>query len=423
MQPALDDSNPWASLRLSSLGEPVPTDLAVNEWFRGWQSRPPMLPGDSTTSTRGVNLQDGTLHHDSGMPRSNREDSPGEINFGEESPSPNGSPRAPSQPSSPVSFDVGSSPQLSPRPAPIDVQPQESNASRSPSIIDFGLDTSDPASPELIDFDLPTGSPASPMLIDFGFSPERAEVEVDIGEAQSVGEIDFGSSHSSDAGRTPQSEGEINFGSDGDSVSSQGIVGSGRGVASQLLQDTRSVSPPPAEVNRPLSPLQLEMLDEPGSPMEVDFGGPSPTPSPPRPGMIAIHNPPSAGEHARGPQDQLADNMLGDFQVPDFLLLQPVAEEIPETLSRTFDYNKEKSLVEANLIAAAAAASRMGSVAAGPDFETEGADRIADNYAGPLMAYSPSIQAATRYGYQTAPEKRILPSFLGVFVSHNMGLD
>lgn len=99
----------------------------------------------------------------------------------------------------------------------------------------------------------------------------------------------------------------------------------------------------------------------------------------------------------------LDDNMLGDFRVPDFLLVDPstIIQNDPK-----FDYESERNRVWESM------QSPLHK-----DFLGVGPDNSPGTPEEETVLRSPIIYAALRYGYKTGPEKRSLPNFRNKYVS------
>lgn len=101
--------------------------------------------------------------------------------------------------------------------------------------------------------------------------------------------------------------------------------------------------------------------------------------------------------------------MLGDFRVPDFLLLDPstVIQNEPQ-----FDYEGERNRVWENYQTAQPPLHK--------DFLGVGPDISPGITMDENLPHSPIIYAALQYGYKTGPEKRELPDFRNKYVSVNI---
>lgn len=239
------EENPWASPPMFQITPAVPLDLALNSWLNDWRgatTRGPPLPGPLSADSS-VEVGHGTLP-------GSHQDLSREV-----------TPREPVTPSS-LMMDFSSPASLSPRSPPADQSTKSlvnPDSPRSPIIINF-LSGSE--------CDSPHGSPRSPTV--------DSEVVIDFGEQASSPRspilINFDS---------PQSEVVINLGPDAASLTSSSprsdvIIDFGEDISSPRSTMSIDEEVEPTRQSRPLSPLQLETLVAPGSPMIVDSTHDSP---------------------------------------------------------------------------------------------------------------------------------------------------
>lgn len=420
------EPNPWLSAITQAITRSEPPEYALDQWFNAWQGNTPRTTSQPELykGGEGTSVQVGHKTHPEDPARRDGPDLPGTKGL-----KPSVNPSEPVVTSSEPAF-IPSEPVVvspSPPPSPVVINfglSQPSESPRVPPIVDFGTPDSatpviefgspmeSPQSPPLIDFDSPGPSPRETPIIDFGSPIEDAQsalhavmIRSPITEPRSPPLIDFPSPSLS-----PRTPNEMDFDWHMDSPSSQVVVDFGQeadGPQSKGLPPVNNHPSPMDMLERPLSPLAMD----PGSPIDIDFG--SLTPPHAKDKLSEATESASSGMGGIPPPD----NMLGDFQIPDFLLFAPNEREVPVTDPAVFPYEQEKAQVIANLVPSAPAIPRGSAPTVHPDFLGTGPDVTPDANIAPLMGYSPNIHAATRYGYTTVPGKRILPSFVGVIVS------
>lgn len=397
--------NPRTSI-IPALGEHLPISAAVDRWFSDWPTKHNSTSiRVSSPGTNNKTLVIPTTHQTShmtslDMPQSAMSSARGPyiIDFGRKSSSP--SPRPPSGTAmieSPFVVDFGRrtpDEQDTTEKFIVDFGPREvTPIGRSPSpdtpheefMIAFGSPT-DRVSPR-------TPSPSCEFVVDFGSRLEE-QYHIDFGKKSLSGSpmqgivvdfgtrapspppspmsivIDFGQGSSSTQGESPTEEYVVNFGESPDDL--RGVLTS---PPSSFLIDFGA---------RPANPH--------GSPMVMNES--------------TIPNP--------GPA--VAENMLGDFPIPPFLLMEP--DQPIATMSK-LDYDFELSQVAANM------QSRSEPVS-GPlsplhrDFLGLGPESSPSAEPANLVLRSPIIHAALRYGYKTGPEQRSLPTFIDQYVSGDL---
>lgn len=421
---SMPETNPWLSAITQATTRSNPPEYAFDQWFNAWQANTPRPTGQPELRKEGEGTAVQAEHeaHPEDPEQKDRPDSPGtQLRKPSRTPSePIVISFPPSPPSSPVVINFGSQPS------------RQSGSPRGPPLIDFGTPDSDavdiqfgspmesPRSPPLIDFQSPTESPQGTLIIDFGSPFEDSQsalpaviIRSPTSSPPSPPVIDFASPPLSP--RTPM---ELDFDWQMESPSSQIVVdfGEADGCQSESRRSpiqSNELAPLPNHpsmrvVDRPLSPLEIY----PGSPIDMNFGSPTPP-------QAEVQLPEATGIASSSPGVLPPDNMLGDFTIPQFLLFEPNAGN-HVTHPAVFPYEEEKAKVVANYIVSAPATPRGSATPLHPDFLGIGPDASPDANLSPLMGYSPNIKAATRYGYATVPGKRILPSFVGVIVSRTL---